>query len=79
MEGLTSSTVATSTVVNGDIVSVALEVIIVLAVTGFAADFGCRACGGLVYAVGCTAIRAIRAAGSITAGRCTYSGNIDAG
>lgn len=79
MEGLTSSTVATSTVVNGDIVSVALEVIIVLAVTCFAADFGCRACGGLVYAVGCTAIRAIRAAGSITAGGCAYSGNIDAG
>lgn len=67
-EGLASGTIAASAVLNGDVVSFALEIIIVLTVTGFAADFGCRACGGLVHAVGCAAIGAIRAAGSFAAG-----------
>lgn len=50
---------------------------IVLTVTSFTADVGFGTCGCLVYAVGRTTCRAIRAAGSFTAGRCAASGNIN--
>lgn len=58
-EGLTSGTAVAPAVIDSDAASIALAIIIVLAVTGFAADVGFGACGGLVHAVGGTACGAI--------------------